>query len=90
MKSKTYYGEYSLMHWVNMLLSGDIKLPDYQRSFVWQEKDIKRLLKSFAERQFVQPVTIALYPETADNYLKRNLVLASSLARAVENHIKNL
>lgn len=75
MKSKTYYGEYSLMHWVNMLLSGDIELPDYQRSFVWQEKDIKRLLKSFSERQFVQPVTIALYPETADNHLKRNLVL---------------
>ena len=63
MKSKTYYGEYSLMHWVNMMLNGDISLPDYQRSFVWHEKDIKRLLKSISDNQFIQPVTIALYPD---------------------------
>ena len=63
MKSKTYYGEYSLMHWVNMMLSGDITLPNYQRSFVWHEKDIKRMLKSVHENQFVQPVTIALHPD---------------------------
>lgn len=64
MKSKTYYGEYSLMHWVNMMLNCDITLPDYQRSFVWHDKDIKRLLKSIAEDQFIQPVTIALYPDS--------------------------
>ena len=74
MKSKIYYGEYSLMHWVNMILTGDISLPDYQRSFVWDEKDIKRLLKSIFEDQFVQPVTIALYPDT-QNKTKNNLIL---------------
>lgn len=74
MKSKIYYGEYSLMHWVNMILTGDISLPDYQRSFVWDEKDIKRLLKSIFEDQFVQPVTIALYPDT-QNKTKKNLIL---------------
>lgn len=62
MKSKTYYGEYSLMHWVNMMLNGDISLPEYQRSFVWHEKDIKRLLRSISNDQFIQPVTIALDP----------------------------
>ena len=74
MKSKTYYGEYSLMHWVNMMLSGDITLPNYQRSFVWHEKDIKRMLKSVHENQFVQPVTIALHPDELSNS-KRNLIL---------------
>ena len=74
MKSKTYYGEYSLMHWVNMMLNGDISLPDYQRSFVWHEKDIKRLLKSIYYDQFIQPVTIALYPG-GQTQKSKNLIL---------------
>lgn len=61
MDSRVYYGEYSLKHWINMLLSKNIILPKYQRSFVWDEKDVLRLLKSIQEGQFVQPVTIALY-----------------------------
>ena len=44
-----------------MLLAKNIILPEYQRSFVWEEKDVKRLLKSIQDGQFVQPVTIALY-----------------------------
>ena len=74
MKSKTYYGEYSLMHWVNMMLNGDISLPDYQRSFVWHEKDIKRLLKSISNDQFIQPVTIALYPDV-QTHKNKNIIL---------------
>lgn len=74
MKSKTYYGEYSLMHWVNMLITNNITLPEYQRSFVWGEKDIKRLLKSIAEGQFIQPVTIGLYPDYSSKK-KTNLIL---------------
>ena len=62
------------MHWVNMLMANNITLPEYQRSFVWGEKDIKRLLKSIAEGQFVQPVTIALYPDYT-NKKKTNLIL---------------
>lgn len=61
MESRVYYGEYSLKHWINLLLKRNIVLPDYQRSFVWDEKDIKRLIKSLGEGQFVQPVTIANY-----------------------------
>lgn len=44
-----------------MLLMKNIILPEYQRSFVWGEKDVVRLLSSIKEGQFVQPVTIALY-----------------------------
>lgn len=62
------------MHWVNMMLNGDISLPDYQRSFVWHEKDIKRLLKSISDDQFIQPVTIALYPDVQTQKSK-NIIL---------------
>ena len=50
-----------MKHWINLLLKRNIVLPDYQRSFVWDEKDIRRLIKSLGEGQFVQPVTIANY-----------------------------
>lgn len=58
MDSRVYYGEYSLKHWINMILSKNIILPEYQRSFVWEEKDVMRLLSSIQNGQFVQPVTI--------------------------------
>lgn len=48
MNSRTYYGEYSLKHWLPLMLSGDIVLPDCQRSFVWEGPDMKRLIKSFS------------------------------------------
>lgn len=35
MENKVYYGEYTLKHWINMMLTGNIVLPDYQRHFVW-------------------------------------------------------
>lgn len=74
MKSRTYYGEYSLMHWVNMMLSKEITLPDYQRSFVWGEKEIHRLISSLKESQFIQPVTIAQFQD--DNGINhKNLIL---------------
>lgn len=72
MENRVYYGEYSLKHWIDLILTKNIELPDYQRHFVWQERDIKRLIKSLKERQFVQPVTIALYNVGGQ---KRNLIL---------------
>lgn len=61
MKTRVYYGQYSLKHWINLMLKENIVLPEYQRRFVWGEKDTKRLIKSFQEGQFVQPITIAQY-----------------------------
>ncbi len=60
MKTRVYYGEYSLSHWIDLVLSKNVVLPKYQRSFVWEVKDVKRLVKSFKEHLFVQPVTIAV------------------------------
>lgn len=59
MKTRVYYGQYSLKHWINLMRKRNIVLPEYQRSFVWEEDDIKRLIKSFNDGQFVQPITIA-------------------------------
>lgn len=59
MNSKTYYGEYSLRHWINLMLRKNIILPEYQRSFVWSVQDMERLILSFKTGQFIQPVTIA-------------------------------
>ena len=59
--NRTYYGEYSLERWIELVVKGNIVLPEYQRHFAWDQKDLKRLIKSLHEGQFVQPVTIGLY-----------------------------
>ncbi len=74
MNSRTYYGEYSLKHWLQLMLSGNIVLPDYQRSFVWKDPDMKRLIKSFSEKQFVPPVTLALFNSKTQN-INTNLII---------------
>ena len=73
MTNHMYYGEYSLKHWIRLLLSKNIELPEYQRNFVWEASDIKRLLRSLKEKQFIQPVTIALYK--SNNGESRNLLI---------------
>ena len=72
METRVYYGEYTLRHWLNLLLNRGICLPEYQRSFVWGEADVRRLIYSFESGQFVQPVTIAHYK---DEEGEQNLIL---------------
>lgn len=72
MANKVYYGEYTLKHWIKLMLTENIVLPEYQRHFVWQERDVKRLIQSLKDGQFVQPVTIALYDDGTNKY---NLIL---------------
>ncbi len=72
MENRVYYGEYSLKHWIDLMLKRNIELPEYQRSFVWNDKDVKRLITSLDNGQFVQPVTIANY--NADGKMK-NIIL---------------
>ena len=74
MNSRIYYGEYTLRHWLRLMLSGNIVLPDYQRSFVWREKDMRRLVKSLVEKQFVQPITLALF-DAKDGGATTNLII---------------
>lgn len=72
MKNKIYYGEYTLCHWIEMMLNGDIELPEYQRHFAWSEEDVERLIQSLKEGQFVPPVTIARHLEGKN---AKNLIL---------------
>lgn len=39
MNTRVYYGEYTLRHWLNLMLTRNIDLPEYQRSFVWNEDE---------------------------------------------------
>lgn len=71
-ETRVYYGEYTLRHWVDLMLTKGIVLPEYQRSFVWDEDDVKRLLASLNSGQFILPVTIAHYK---DENGEQNLIL---------------
>ena len=72
MKTQVYYGEYTLRHWLRLMLTRDIELPSYQRSFVWEEKDIIRLVESLTTGQFVPPITIAHFEGSSRT---QNLIL---------------
>lgn len=72
MNTRVYYGEYTLRHWLDLMVTMNIDLPDYQRSFVWEEEDVRRMIKSLESGQFVPPVTIAHFNDQNGN---RNLIL---------------
>ncbi len=72
MTNKVFYGEYTLQHWIDLMLSGNIVLPEYQRYFVWKEQAVKSFVESLKKQQFVPPVTIGVYEKSG---LKTNLIL---------------
>ncbi|MGP9633514.1 DUF262 domain-containing protein [Halomonas sp. AOP43-A1-21] len=71
MDNKVYYGEYSLKHWVNLVLKGNVILPKYQRYFVWDERKVETLISTFRNKEFVPPVTIGAFKkdESTINYI---------------------
>jgi len=70
--NKVYYGEYTLRHWINLILKKNIILPDYQRYFVWDQNKAKELIKAFKEKQFIPPVTIGNFKSEKESI---NLIL---------------
>lgn len=72
MRNKVYYGEYSLKHWIDLILSGNIVLPDYQRFFEWEKEDAQHLIQAFKDELFVPPLTIGAY---AKGNAKTNQIL---------------
>lgn len=72
MENKVYYGEYTLSHWIDLILTENIVLPEYQRYFVWDKDQAKALVKALEEKQFVPPVTIGSY---INDGRKQNLIL---------------
>jgi uncharacterized protein with ParB-like and HNH nuclease domain len=61
MENRVYYGEYSLKHWIDLILKKNIILPKYQRFFVWNEEDVKKLIDALKDKLFVPPITIGAY-----------------------------
>lgn len=61
MENRVYYGEYSLKHWIDLILRQNIILPEYQRYFVWNENKVQTLIKTFEKRHFVPPITIGAF-----------------------------
>lgn len=72
MENKVFYGEYTLRHWINMILRKELLLPDYQRFFVWKEKKMDLLIETLLEKRFVPPVSIGVYMEDEE---KQNLII---------------
>ena len=72
MDKKVYYGEYTLKYWIDLLLKKDLVLPDYQRSFVWSEDQVKGFVKGIQKDGFVPPVTIGVCNIGGENH---NLIL---------------
>lgn len=68
MSNRTYYGEYSLKYWIELVLSKKIVLPEYQRTFVWNKDDVLKLIQSFKDNLFVPSITIG-------NYEGRDLII---------------
>jgi hypothetical protein len=72
---KVYYGEYTLKHWIDMILHRDIELPSFQRDFVWGEEKVIKLIESIQEKHFIPPVIIGTYFDTSNNDKCFNYVL---------------
>lgn len=61
-----------LRHWVDLILSENLKLPEYQRLFVWDEDAVKTLMKDFDADNFIPPVTIGSFN---DEHGSSNLII---------------
>ena len=71
MQKKTFYGEYTLLHWIELILTKNIVLPKYQRCFVWKKEQVENFLRKLKEGIFVPPVIIGAldYGATSQNII---------------------
>ena len=58
-KTRTYYGEYTIEHWIKLILSQNIILPEYQRSFVWDREKVENFFSSLISGDYIPPITLA-------------------------------
>jgi uncharacterized protein with ParB-like and HNH nuclease domain len=72
MDNRVYYGQYSLQHWLDLILKQNIILPEYQRLFVWDESKVRTLITAFRNKQFVPPITIGAFNIAG---VRKNLIL---------------
>lgn len=58
-KLLTFYGEYSLKYWIDLMINKWITLPQYQRKFVWSPFMMRELLLSLKKGFYVPPILVA-------------------------------
>lgn len=67
MDRKVFYGEYTLRHWMDLILKGNILLPDYQRHFVWSKENVEKFLVQLKTGLFVPPVILGSFKKLEAN-----------------------
>lgn len=72
MKKKIYYGDFSLLYWINLLIKKKLELPEYQRHFVWEKDMVIHFLQSLHEGIYIPPVTIGSIEQ---NGVKKHIIL---------------
>lgn len=72
MDKKVFYGEYTLRHFLDMILKKNILLPDYQRHFVWSKDSVEKFLIQLKDGLFVPPVILGSFKKNAGN---NNIIL---------------
>jgi hypothetical protein len=72
MERKIFYGEYTLRHWLDLILKRNILLPAYQRHFVWSKESVEKFLIQLKEGLFVPPVILGSFKKNVSN---ENIIL---------------
>ena len=58
-KLLTFYGDYSLKYWIELLLDKNVELPSFQREYVWSPLMVKELVNTLVNEYYIPPVLIA-------------------------------
>ena len=61
MKKKVIYGEYTLLHWIELILRKNVVLPKYQRHFVWEDDRFNKFVTALKNGNFIPPVIIGAF-----------------------------
>lgn len=77
MHIKVYYGEYTLRHWLHLLLTKDIVLPSYQRYLSWEQWQVANFAQNLKNNKFIPPVIIAACHKKDEkgNITTQNLII---------------
>ena len=73
MENRVYYGEYTLEHWIKLILRGNIILPKYQRHFVWDSKKVENLIETLKKKEYIPSVTIGVITDNDND--NKNYIL---------------
>lgn len=84
MQKKIIYGEYTLLHWIELMLRKNVVLPKYQRHFVWTEEQFEKFIVALKKGNFIPPVIIGSFKNEniiLDGQQRLTSVLLASIGR---------